>query len=62
MKKEIYTNDSTEFQGRTIKFYSAYSSMGVHIEIYEDMGDEEKELLKKHLRGERDVVSLRFIK
>lgn len=57
---EPYTNDSTEFKGREVKFESQYSRSGVHITVYEQMDAEEMQEFKRHIKSERDVVTIRF--
>lgn len=58
---EPYTNDSTYFRDAEIKFDSQYSFNGIHVTVYEPMCKEEREEFDKHLRRERDVVSILFV-
>ena len=58
--KEPYTNDSTYWHDHEVKFESQYSPSGVHITVYEKMSKEEQDDFKKHIKSERDVVTIRF--
>lgn len=57
---EPYTNDFTYFRDMTVKFESQYSPSGVHITVYQEMSKEEQDDFKKHIRNERDVVTIKF--
>lgn len=57
---EPYTNDFTYFRDMTVKFESQYSPSGVHITVYQQMGKEEREDFERHIRNERDVVTIKF--
>lgn len=57
---EHYTNDFTYFRDMTVKFESQYSPSGIHVTVYQKMSPEEQEDFKKHLRNERDVVTIKF--
>ena len=60
MKKEPYTNDSTFWKNREIKFESSLGSSGIYVTVYEKLTKEEQEDFKKHLKSERDLVSIKF--
>lgn len=55
--------DSTFFNDRTINFYARLSMDGLHIEVKKNLFEtpEEADQFKKHIRSERDVVTLKFI-
>ena len=46
--------------GRKIKYNEYYEYSGVHISIMEPVTPDEKEEIKKTLKSERDLVSLKF--
>jgi len=48
--------------GTIIKYDESYSIDGVHIWILDKVTDEQKEEIKKKLRSERDLLSLKFTK
>jgi len=58
--KEPYTNDFTYWQDHEVKFESQYSPSGIHVTVYEKMSKEEQEDFKRHLKNERDVVTIKF--
>lgn len=48
--------------GSNFEMNEHYSHDGVHIEILEPATDEQKEEIKKQLKEDRDLVSLKFLK
>lgn len=48
--------------GTQIRYSEYYSYNGVHIEINQFVTDEQKVEIKKQLKEERDLLSLKFLK
>lgn len=46
--------------GTIIKYSECYSRNGVHIDIQDKVTDEQKDEIKKKLKSERDLLSLKF--
>jgi len=57
---EPYTNDFTYFHDEEVKFESNLSSNGIHVTVHRPMDQEERQEFERHLRNERDVVSILF--
>lgn len=57
---EPYTNDFTYWRDHEVKFESQLGASGIYVTVYEKMSHEEQEDFKKHLKRERDVVTIRF--
>lgn len=57
---EPYTNDFTYWHDREVKFESQLGSSGIYVTVYEKMSKDEQEDFKRHLKNERDVVTIKF--
>ena len=57
---EPYTNDSTYWRDTEVKFENSLGSNGIYVTVYGITDPTERQDFTKHLKRERDVVTIKF--